>query len=83
MEWYQTGMFFLSKHTYVHSVKYAQSELAVRTSCTIVRVAQSNDYAKPSVAQRKHRASGEFPSLAQVNVNKVAIFNLIVWNGIN
>ena len=46
----------------------------VRTACTIVRAAQSIDYADPSVAQRKHRIGGEIPSLAKVNVNTVAIF---------
>ena len=76
-------MFFLSKYTYVHCVKAAQSELAVRTACNIVRAAQSIDYADPLVAQRKHCVDGEIPSLAKVNVNKVAIFYGIVWNGIH
>ena len=47
-----TGMFFLSKYTYAHTVKAAQSRLAVRTACTIVRAALSTDYADPSVAQQ-------------------------------
>ena len=56
---------------------------SLQTACTIVRAEQSIDYADPSVAQRKHRVGGEIPSLAKVNVNKVAIFYGIVWNGIN
>ena len=76
-------MFFLSKYTYVHSVKAVQSEMAVRPACTIDRAAQSIDYGEPSVAQRKHRVGGEIPSLAKVNVNKVAICLGNVWNGIS
>ena len=57
--------------------------VAVRTTCTIIRAAQYIDYADPSVAQRKHCVCGEIPSLAKVNVNKVAIFYGIIWNGIN
>ena len=57
--------------------------MTVRTACTIVRAEQSIDYADSSVAQRKHRVGGEIPSLAKVNVNKVAIFYGILWNGIN
>ena len=48
--------------------------MAERTACTIVRAVQSIDYAEPSVMQRKHRVGGKIPSLAKVNVNKVAIF---------
>ena len=42
----------------------------VRTACTIVRAAQSIDYADPSVAQYKHRVGGEIPSVAWINVVK-------------
>ena len=42
----------------------------MRTACTIVRAAQSIDYADPLVAQRKHRVGGEIPSLAWINVVK-------------
>ena len=62
---------------------YTVLSVAVRTACTIVRADQSIDYADPSVAQRKHRVGGEIPNLTKVNVNKVAIFYGIVWNGIN
>ena len=48
--------------------------VAARTACTIVRAAQSIDYAEPSVAQRKPIVGGEIHSLAKVYVNKVAIF---------
>ena len=41
--------------------------------------AQSIDYADPSVAQSKHRVGGEIPSLGKVNVNKVSIFNGILY----
>ena len=40
--------------------------MAVRTTCTIVRAAQSIDYADPSVAQREYRVGGEIPSLPKV-----------------
>ena len=40
--------------------------MAVRTACTIVRAAQSIDYADPSVAQHKYRVGGKIPSLAKV-----------------
>ena len=52
--------------------------MAVLTAGTVVRAVQSIDYADPSVAQRKHRVGGKIPSLAKVNVNKVAIFYGIV-----
>ena len=57
--------------------------MAVRTACTIVRAAQSIDYADPSVAHRKHHVGGKIPSFAKVNMNTVTIFYGIVWNGIN
>ena len=59
--------------------------MAMRTACTIVCAVQSIDYADPSVAHHKHRVGGKIPtsSLAKVNVNRVAIFYGIVWNGIN
>ena len=55
--------------------------MAVRLACTIVHAAKSIGYADTSVAQRKHRVGGEIPSLAKVNVNKVAIFlrNRMEW----
>ena len=46
---------------------------------SIGRVAQSIDYADQSFAQGKHRISGEIPSFAKVNVNKVYISNAILY----
>ena len=48
--------------------------VGVRTAAPLFVQCKSTDNADPSVAQRKHRVSGEIPSLAKVNVNKVTIF---------
>ena len=65
----------------------AQRNLSImqthQSRSAIYRLWRSISRAAQSIAQRKHRVGGKIPSLAKVNMNKVAILYRIVRNGIS